>query len=224
MADQPPDPIIEARLREYLATESRKAEVDFPSLPMRERPRTRGARLLGILVAAIAIIAFVVAAPRFLEGGSVGRGGTPTESPDGPTASMAAPSAAPSYSPSASAMTASASAGPSGNLPSGNGDCGRISSAACAKAIDLARKGHEAEVVGATRIVVDDACPPTMQCDRKYPFDAIVVFVTAGADTTGWYNAEVVGLKDDQPNKVQAWQGDVPAHIVAQLRAPQPSP
>lgn len=51
-----------------------------------------------------------------------------------------------------------------------------------------------------------------------------MVFVTAGADTTGWYNAEVVGLKDNQPTKVLAWQGDLPAHIVEQLRAPQPEP
>ncbi len=61
-------------------------------------------------------------------------------------------------------------------------------------------------------------------CDRKYPFDAIVVFVTAGADTTGWYSAEVVGLEYDQPTKVVAWQGNVPAHIVARLREPQPTP
>jgi hypothetical protein len=79
-------------------------------------------------------------------------------------------------------------------------------------------------VKGASRIVVDDTCPPTVLCDRRYPFDAVVVFVTGGADTTGWYYGEVVGLKDDQPTKVVAWQGDLPAHIVEQLRAPQPSP
>ena len=132
----------------------------------------------------------------------------------------------PSQSPSDSAApTAPASPEPSGTPPSGNGDCGRISAAACAKAIALARKGHESEVSGATRIVVDDTCPPTTLCDRKYPFDAAVVFVTAGADTTGWYFCEVVGLKDDQPTKAQGWQMyELPAHIVAELRAPQPSP
>ena len=61
-------------------------------------------------------------------------------------------------------------------------------------------------------------------CDRLYPFDSIVVFVTAGGDTTGWYYYRVVGREPDKPTKTLAWEGEVPNHIVEQLRAPQPSP
>ena len=94
----------------------------------------------------------------------------------------------------------------------------------CAKAIALARAGHEAEVAGATRIVVDDTCPPPALCDRLYPFDSIVVFVTGGADTTGWYAFHVFGLKDNVPTKAARWPTEPPAHIVQRLRELDPIP
>jgi hypothetical protein len=182
----------------------------------------------GFLLVAALVIAFVVA-PRIGQGGLAGADGA---SVTVGSSAVASPNASPSEVPASEAPTPTAAA-----RLSGNGDCGRISAAACAKAIALARKGHETEVAEATRIVVDDTCPPNLGpapsglvtatlCDRKYPFDAMVVFVTGGADTTGWYFAEVVGLKDDQPTKVLTWQGraGVPDHIVQQLRAPQPSP
>ncbi len=65
-------------------------------------------------------------------------------------------------------------------------DCGRIGADACEQAIVLSRAVGGSELRGTSRIVVDDTCPPTVACDRKYPFDSLVVFVTAGADTTGW--------------------------------------
>lgn len=141
--------------------------------------------------------------------------------PTGPSASVA-PSVAPS--PPVPSTVSSASAAPSGILPPAIADCGRISSAACAQAIALARAGHEAEVAGATRIVVDDTCPPTAICDRLYPFDSVVVFVTAGADTTGWYAFNVVGLDYNAPTKAEPWLGDLPAHVVQRLLEPQPTP
>lgn len=103
-------------------------------------------------------------------------------------------------------------------------ECTRISAAACTKAIALARKGDEGYLASATRIVVDDTCPPPSLCDRKYPFDAVVVFVTAGADTTGWYSFHVYGLEDDMPTTAEPWVPDLPAHVVARLREPQPTP
>lgn len=102
-------------------------------------------------------------------------------------------------------------------------DCGRIPAAACARAIDLARAGNEADLIGATRIVVDDTCPPDFLCDRQFPFDAIVVFVTAGGDTTGWYAFHVFGRDAMAPTDAERWQGDIPGHVVERLRAPQPS-
>jgi hypothetical protein len=142
----------------------------------------------------------------------------------GATAVPARPSVSvgPSVAPSAPSSTPPATASAEPAL-SAMVDCGRISDAACAQAIALARAGHEAEVVGATRVVVDDECAPEVICDRMYPFDSIVVFVTAGADTTGWYVFHVFGL-GDVPTGSEPWQGEIPAHVVARLREPQPAP
>jgi hypothetical protein len=138
--------------------------------------------------------------------------------PKVPSASMAA-SAAPSPTPSSASGVIVA--------------CGRISADACAAAINLVRAGHEAEVAGATRIVMDDTCPPTVRssagtlvtaiCDRMYRFDTIVVFVTAGSDTTGWYAFSVVGLVDDSPTTVKPWVGDIPAAIIRTLTEARPA-
>jgi hypothetical protein len=98
-------------------------------------------------------------------------------------------------------------------------DCGRIAPAACEQAIALARAGNEADLVGTTLIVVDDTCPPGGMCDRMYPFDTIVVFVTAGADTTGWYASHVFGLDAKVPTAAERWQADIPSHIIARVRA-----
>jgi hypothetical protein len=148
---------------------------------------------------------------------ALGSSGIPT----GPSASVG-PSVAPS--PPGSSPASPASAAPSGILPPAIADCGRITSAACAQAIALARAGHEAEVAGATHIVVDDTCPSTAVCDRLYPFDSVVVFVTAGADTTGWYTFHVYGLEPNAPTKAEPWLGAVPAHVVQRLLEPQPTP
>lgn len=123
-----------------------------------------------------------------------------------------------------SASIAPPTAEPSAPSPVGGpvAECGRISPAACETAIALARAAGQGEPGGTSRIVVDDLCPPTTMCDRKYPFDSLVVFVTAGADTTGWYAFEVTGLKDDTPTKAKPWLDYVPAHIVKLLTAGPP--
>jgi hypothetical protein len=236
MADLPSEPAVDARLRDFLEAELRQAELDFPHLQRPERLPERRHLPIGILAAAVGVLAFVVVAPRFLESMSVATGWTA-----GPSASVALASATPSpqvSAPPASATPGSASAAPTRVSPPSLVDCGRISPAACAKSVALARAGNEAEVVGATRIVVDDTCPPdtlgvstptageytTVMCDRLYPFDSVVVFVTAGADTTGWYAFNVVGLEYDAPTKAEPWLGDLPAHVVQRLLEPQSTP
>jgi hypothetical protein len=151
--------------------------------------------LVGHMVPGIGFVALGASAPPALPSPSV------------------APSAAPSPRPSPTPSTTG------GVLV----DCGRISPEACATVIDLVRAGHEAEVTTATRIVMDDTCAPTVACDRKYPFDSIVVFVTAGGDTTGWYAFSVVGLVDNTPTTVKPWIGDIPDHVLRALTEASPS-
>jgi hypothetical protein len=177
---------------------------------------------VGLLFVAVAGVA-VLAIARSVGGGS---GQVGAESSPSAAVVSVAPSSSAVSAPPATEMPVpydSESPGPSAIAVGGNGDCGRISPAACARAIALARKGHEPEVAGASRIVVDDACSRDSMCDRMYPFDSVVVFVTAGGDTTGWYAYEVQGLEYDKPTKVQRWDGEIPTWVVEQLRAPQPS-
>jgi hypothetical protein len=110
-------------------------------------------------------------------------------------------------------------------------DCGRIDFFACARAVDLARAldlarpEGEVETVGATRIVVDDTCTPASgaeqmtACDRFYPFEAYVVFVTAGADTTGWIPFQVTGLDASRPTAATRFQGNLPAFMANRVAA-----
>lgn len=186
-----------------------------------------GSLPIGLLLVAVAIIAFVVVAPRLAGGGVAGTDPSSSGSvtPASVTPSPSASDVAASDTPETPASSGSATLAPSSIVVrQGIAECVRTSAAACTKAIALARKGHEADVVGATRIVVDDTCPPPALCDRKYPFDAIVVFVTAGGDTTGWYSFHVYGLVDNKPTNAEPWAGDVPAYVIARLREPQPTP
>ncbi len=96
-------------------------------------------------------------------------------------------------------------------------DCGRLVIVACEQAIALARVGRESELATTSRIVADDSCAPSVLCDRRYPFDSIVVFVTAGADTTGWYSFHVTGLEYSLPTKAEPWLSDLPAHLIERL-------
>lgn len=223
MADVlPTEPAVEARLRDFLAAELRQAELDFPHLPRRDpRGRQFDRRGLVPLVLAgvgLAVLALVVIGPRFIDRGTVGTGAIElgAEAASAPPA-LPSPSVAQSAAPSPRPSPPSTAAGVLV-------ECGRISPKACATAIDLVRAGHKTEVASATRIVMDDTCPPPAVCDRKYPFDSIVVFVTAGGDTTGWYAFSVVGLVDNTPTTVNAWIGDIPDHVLRVLTEASPSP
>ena len=103
--------------------------------------------------------------------------------------------------------------------------CARISPTACTKAIALARiaAGPGGDPSRASLIVVDDVCAPTLSCDRTYPFDSLVIFVTAGADTTGWYAFEVTGLDYDTPTDAKPWlESGFPDHIATMVTASLP--
>jgi hypothetical protein len=89
--------------------------------------------------------------------------------------------------------------------------------------IELARAGNEADLVGTSRVVVDDTCPPESQCDRQFPFDAVAVFVTAGGDSTGWYAFHVFG-RGDAPTTAEPWVDEIPRHISERLQASQSVP
>jgi hypothetical protein len=98
-------------------------------------------------------------------------------------------------------------------------DCGSVALTACARAVDLARSVDQGEITdGTTRVVVRDTCPPGSLCDRKYPFDSYVVFVTAGADTTGWIAFEATGL-EDQPTAAIRVQGHLPSFLANRVAA-----
>jgi hypothetical protein len=108
--------------------------------------------------------------------------------------------------------------------PGVRADCGRIDRAACEQAITLAKIGNEGDIVGTTLIVVDDTCPPATECDPPLPFDALVTFVTAGGDTTGWYVYHVVATDPTVPPKADRWEDEIPQHIVDRIRAALATP
>lgn len=225
----------EARLHDFLAAELRQAELDFPHLARRIQSGDRRRRRMPVagfvLGAAAVVVTLIVLAPRFLPG--VGDTGTAVASASAPDPWSSAAATAPSPLSAPSVGTSPTPSADTVGQPGVLVDCGRISPEACATALDLVRAEHEAEVAGATRIVMDDTCPPTRRssagtmlttiCDRLYPFDSIVVFATAGGDTTGWYSFGVVGLAYNAPTTVRPWVGDIPSHVLEMLLQSQPA-
>jgi len=171
--------------------------------------------LIGILLAVVVVLAIVAI---------VGLGAPPAATDPTPSAAPGSVAAATSL-PASSPIPPSAPESPSTTeiAPGVLADCGRIAPVACEQAIALARAGNEADLVGTTHIVVDDICPPEVMCDRMFPFDSIVVFVTAGGDTTGWLAYHVVGL-GDMPTQAERWWEEVPRHIEARIRAALATP
>lgn len=217
----------DARLHDLLAAELRQAELDFPHLARRIQSGDRRRRRMPVagfvLGAAAVVVALIVLAPRFLPGG-VGDTGTAVASASAPDPWSSAAPTAPSPPVAPSVGTSPTPSADTVGQPGVLVDCGRISPEACATAIDLVRAEHGAVVAGATRIVMDDTCTPRAVCDRLYPFDSIVVFVTAGADTTGWYAYSVVGLEYDTPTTVRGWPGAIPIYVQRKLTDPRPTP
>lgn len=170
--------------------------------------------LIRLLLAGVASVAVVAC---------TGPANSPLASDPSPAVASASPSPATSSAgePVPSSMPPAGVESPSTTeiAPGVMAHCAAIEPAACAKAIALARAGNEGDLVGTSLVVVDDTCPPATECDPHLPFDAIVVFVTAGGDTTGWYGYHVTGTEAIVPEKSERWQDDIPAHIVDRIRA-----
>ena len=180
--------------------------------------------LIGLLLAVVAVLVLIAI---------VGLGAPATQVPNGAPGVVApVPVAAPTPTPTPPPVVSVPEKGPVAleSLstfeiePGVTADCGRIDRAACEQAITLAKSGNEGDIVGTTLIVVDDSCPPATECDPHLPFDAIVVFVTAGGDTTGWYAYHVVATDASVPQKAERWQAEIPAHIVERIRAALATP
>jgi hypothetical protein len=93
----------------------------------------------------------------------------------------------------------------------------------CERAVAIARAAHEADVRGATRIVVDDDCASLPKgCGDRQPFDAMVAFIT-GHDTKGWYAYEVTGPDASNPTAAGSLNLGVPETIAQRLATPAPS-
>ena len=180
--------------------------------------------LIGLLLAVVAVLVLIAI---------VGLGAPATQVPNGAPGVVApVPVAAPTPTPTPPPVVSVPEKGPVAleSLstfeiePGVTADCGRIDRAACEQAITLAKSGSEGDIVGTTLIVVDDSCPPATECDPHLPFDSIVVFVTAGGDTTGWYAYHVVATDASVPQKAERWQAEIPAHIVDRIRAALATP
>jgi hypothetical protein len=55
--------------------------------------------------------------------------------------------------------------------------CSGVSAEGCTAAVALVRQTYPDEFARTFRVVVADSCPPTMVCDRAFPFDAYVVLI-----------------------------------------------
>jgi hypothetical protein len=64
----------------------------------------------------------------------------------------------------------------------------------------------------AVLIVVDDTCPPDMACDRLYPFDVVVILVSAGG---AWGDGSASAVRGQHgPEEVAIGEGYVTSWIV----------
>jgi hypothetical protein len=99
--------------------------------------------------------------------------------------------------------------------------CGRIASVPCGGLLAILAADHADQLSAAVRIVVDDPCPPTADCDRTYPFEAMAVVIPPGGiDGAAVYLA----TGKDGPDDVAAHDGAIPYWIAAQVDAPGPAP
>lgn len=127
--------------------------------------------------------------------------------------SATAPSSAPTSSPRAAEPSTPATAAGSPAVT-----CTGITPESCQKAIGLVRDIQPLEVAEALVILVADVCPPTVACDRLYPFDSIVVLVPPASASWAQVAFQVVGKIG--PERVESWSGALPQHVAALLPTP----
>jgi hypothetical protein len=101
--------------------------------------------------------------------------------------------------------------------------CGRIKATDCQKSIDLVRSQTRSDLSQVIRIVVDDVCSPEVICDRRWPFDAIVVLSgpverSGDAGQVALHAYEAVGASG--PETATPFSGEIPTHIKSGLSAP----
>ena len=89
----------------------------------------------------------------------------------------------------------------------------RLAADACTEAIGLVRESDPLDVARAQAIVVADVCPPTVACDRLYPFDSLVVLVPIARPREITIAFEVTGI--NRPERVVRFAQALPAHIAA---------
>jgi hypothetical protein len=173
------------------------------------------------IVLALAVIALTSAA--CAAGAAASRSASSTAVPGSPTAALTEAVASPAGSLAHSPADAP-SPDPSLVVSPGPAfDCGRIARDVCERAVAIARAAHEADVSGATTIVVDDDCTSLPKgCAHRQPFDVVVAFI-AGHDTTGWYAFEVTGPEPSRPTEAGSLNLGVPDKIMQRLATLTPS-
>src|SRR4051794_22967685 len=72
-------------------------------------------------------------------------------------------------------------------------ECGRFSADTCSRTIGVARTLLAPDIGKPLAIALDDSCPPRSACDRRYPFDALVVFVPPAAASWREQSVHVFG-------------------------------
>lgn len=108
------------------------------------------------------------------------------------------------------------SAGPSNVVT-----CGRFEPFVCGGVLMALAADHADELSVASRIVIDDVCPPDAICDRQYPFAALVVVVPPEG-----IEAAIVYLVTgkDGPEEVAASTEPISRHMAAQAAGPGAAP
>jgi hypothetical protein len=168
--------------------------------------------MVRLALSTVAVAALVLTSCSATQGNPAGAPATALASDEASATGSAAPAAPPVASPSPPAS------------PGPTLDCRGIAPGVCERAVAVARAAHEADVRGATTIVVDDDCASLPRgCGHPKPFDAIVAFI-AGHDTTGWYAYEVTGPEASTPTTAGSLNLGVPDAIAQRLATPAPPP
>jgi hypothetical protein len=87
----------------------------------------------------------------------------------------------------------------------------------CEGAVAIAREARPEAWDEALLVIVDDTCTPGADCDRLFPFDAVVVFVTQPGSLVGSTAVGVVG--GTGPEELNPYGGTVPGWVAEAVEA-----